>query len=589
MCGIFAYSGFRTDAPKIVFEGLKKLEYRGYDSWGVAFKKGHTIEISKMVGKISEAPQDLPFLNEQSMLAMSHSRWATHGGVTEKNAHPHRSADGKVVVIHNGIIENYEEIKKELGVKRFSTETDTEVIAELISEYLKSMDFLSATKKACDRFEGRYAFIAMADGSDALIAARRGSPLILGVGDQEFFLASDIPAFLQYTSTINYLDDDQMVIIEHSKARFFDLITDTEITKRPITIDWTEEQTQKGDFDHYMLKEIMEQKDTIMRSINQDEEEIIKIVDFIKKARGVFLAGCGTAGKVCMAAEYFFSIIAKQHVNFAHASEFPLYHHFLIPESLLIVVSQSGETADVLEAIRVAKAKGAKVLSIVNVQGSSVARLSDFSLLIKAGPEKAVASTKATTSQLSLLLLIAFAVAGKLKEGKKLLIEAASKINDMLNPRFLSHVKKIARELSHHEHVYIIGKAANYPMALEAGIKIKEVSYIHAEGFPAGELKHGPIALVTEGTPCISLMAEDEVKKETINNTIELKSRGACIIGVSPHLHESFHHWIRVPDVGLASPIVNIIPIQLLAYYLSVLRGVNPDMPRNLAKSVTVK
>lgn len=547
------------------------------------------MEWYKQVGKISEAPTDLPFLNEQSTLAMSHSRWATHGGVTEKNAHPHRSSDGNVMVIHNGIIENYEEIKKELGENRFSTETDTEVIAELISEYLKSMDFLSATKKACDRFEGRYAFIAMCEGSDALIAARRGSPLILGVGDQEFFLASDIPAFLQYTRTVNYLDDDQLVVIDQGKARFFDLITDSEITKRPITIDWTEEQAEKGDYDHFMLKEIMEQKETMMRAINQDEEEIMKIVDFIKNARGVFLSGCGTAGKVCMAAEYFFSIIAKQHVNFAHASEFPLYHHFLIPESLLIVVSQSGETADVLEAMRVAKEKGAKVLSIVNVQGSSVARLSDFSLFIKAGPEKAVASTKATTSQLSLLLLIAFAVAGKLKEGKKLLIETASKINDMLNPRFLKHVKKIAEELSDHEHVYIIGKAANYPMALEAGIKIKEVSYIHAEGFPAGELKHGPIALITEGTPCISLIAEDEVKKETMNNTIELKSRGADIIGVSPHLHESFHHWIRVPDVGLASPIVNIIPIQLLAYYLSVLRGVNPDMPRNLAKSVTVK
>ncbi|MGE3278869.1 MAG: glutamine--fructose-6-phosphate transaminase (isomerizing) [Candidatus Altimarinota bacterium] len=588
MCGIFAYKGYQKNAPSMVFEGLKKLEYRGYDSWGIAWKKGESIQTYRKVGKISEASSE-PFETEASCLAMSHSRWATHGGVTEGNAHPHRSSNGKILVIHNGIIENYSELKEELGTSRFQTQTDTEVICELISEYCQSMDFLAATKKACEKFEGRYAFIAMSEDDNRLIAARRGSPLILGVAPGEWFLASDIPAFLQYTREVNYLDDDQMVVIDDDKATFFDLLTDSEIQKRTITIDWTEEEAQKGDYDHFMLKEIMDQKETIMRAINQNEEEILKIAEYIKSARGVFLSGCGTAGKMCMAAEYFFSIVANRHVNFSASSEFPVYHHFLIPESLLIVVSQSGETADVLEAMRVAKEKGAKVLSIVNVQGSSIARASDFSLLINAGPEKAVASTKAATSQLSLLLLIAFAVAGKLEEGKKLLIETASMINDLLNPRFLKYIKEVADEIGHSDHTYIIGKAANYPMALEAAIKIQEVSYIHAEGFAAGELKHGPIALITKGTPCISLIAEDEVKKDILNNTIELKSRGAHIIGVSPHMHESFDHWIRIPDAGIASPIVNLIPVQLLAYYLSVHRGVNPDMPRNLAKSVTVK
>ena len=396
------------------------------------------------------------------------------------------------------------------------------------------------------------------------------------------------PAFLSFTRQVNYLDDDQMVVIGKT-AEFYDLLTDSPISKRTITIDWTEEEAEKGDYDHFMLKEIMEQKETVYRAINQDDEEIRRIAEDILKARGVFLSGCGTAGKVCMAAEYFFSIVSKRHVNVAPASEFPIFHHFLIPESLLMVVSQSGETADVLEAMRVAKEKKSKVISIVNVQGSSIARHSDFSLLIKAGPEKAVASTKAATSQLSLLLLIAYAVAGKLEEGKKILIETASMINDMLNPRFLKYIKEVADTISHSEHAYIIGKAANYPMALEAAIKIQEVSYIHAEGFAAGELKHGPLALISPGTPCISLIAEDEVKRDTLNNTIELKSRGARIIGVAPHMHESFDSWIRVPDAGIASPIVNIIPIQLLAYYLSLRRGVNPDMPRNLAKSVTVK
>lgn len=586
MCGIFAYKGHRSYAPVIVFEGLKKLEYRGYDSWGIAFQREKNIEIYREVGKISDAKKS--FEDKRSNIAMSHSRWATHGGVTEKNAHPHRSFDKTIVVIHNGIIENYQELKEELGVNRFSTQTDTEVIAELIAKYSASLDFLGATKKACSRLEGRYAFVVMKEGDDRIIAARRGSPLILGVASKEWFLASDIPAFLSYTRQVNYLDDDQLVVLD-DEPHFYDLLSDEEIQKRTITIDWTEEEAQKGDYDHFMLKEIMDQKETIMRAINQDEKEIEKIAEYIKNARGVFLSGCGTAGKVCMAGEYFFSIVAKRHINVCPASEFPMYHHFLIPESLFIVVSQSGETADVLEAIHVAKEKKAKVLSIVNVQGSSIARTSDFSLLINAGPEKAVASTKAATSQLSLLLLIAYAVANKLGDGKKILAETASMITDMLNPRFLNHVKRIANSIQNSEHSYIIGKAANFPIALEAAIKIQEVSYIHAEGFAGGELKHGPIALINKGTPCVSLIANDEVKKDIINNTIELKSRGARIIGIAPFLHECFDDWIRVPDAGIASPIVNLIPIQLLAYYLSLEKGLNPDMPRNLAKSVTVK
>ncbi len=587
MCGIFAYKGFQKNAPEMVFEGLKKLEYRGYDSWGVAWKSDEGTLLEKQVGKISEAPAD-SFTGKESQMAMSHSRWATHGGVTQANAHPHQSQNGKVTLIHNGIIENYSELKQELPGITFQSETDTEVIAEIIAKLVEEMDFVDAVRKACELFEGRYAFIVMLEGDDRLIAARRGSPLILGVAPGEWFLASDIPAFLKHTQEVNYLDDDQMVVIG-DEAVFYDMLSDSIIEKRTITIDWTEEEAQKGDYEHFMLKEIMDQKETIHRAINQNEEEILKIAEYIKSANGVFLSGCGTAGKVCMAAEYFFSVISNRHVNFAAASEFPIYHHFLIPESLLIVVSQSGETADVLEAMKVAKEKGAKVLSLVNVQGSSIARASDFSLLINAGPEKAVASTKAATSQLSLLLMIAYAVAGKLEEGKKLLIDTASMINDMLNPRFLKYIKEVADDIAHADHTYIIGKAANYPMALEAAIKIQEVSYIHAEGFAAGELKHGPIALITEGTPCVSLIANDEVKTETISNTIELKSRGAHIIGVAPEIHECFDHWIRVPDAGLASPIVNVIPIQLLAYYLGVMRGCNPDMPRNLAKSVTVK
>lgn len=587
MCGIFGYLGARDNSLELVIKGLQKLEYRGYDSWGVATDLGNKLFVEKKVGKISGVNLD-DFKGKKSNLAIGHTRWATHGGVTDVNAHPHFSNDKKIAVVHNGIIENYEELRDELGKENFISETDTEVIPQLIAKYRKENSFKDAVFKAVQKLKGRYAIVVLNVGENYLIAARRGSPLIVGIGNGEYFLASDIPAFLEYTQNVNYLDDDEMVIVDGG-VEFLNLTTGKPIKKRLINIDWQAESAEKGEYDHFMLKEIMEQKETILRAINQNTDDIMYIAQKIKESRGCFLSGCGTAGKVCMAGEYFFSIIAKRHVNFAPSSEFPIYHHFLRPESLLIVVSQSGETADVLEAMEVAKKKGAKVLSIVNVESSTIARQSDFSLHIKAGPEKAVASTKAATSQMALLLLIATAMIGELQEGRRQLAEVASKINDMLNPRFLTYIKDVAEKIKDYENCYIIGKAENYPMALEAAIKIQEVSYVHAEGFAAGELKHGPIALVTKGTPCISLLANDEVKQDVISNTMELKARGAHIIGISPEKQNVFDDWIKVPDVGIASPLVNIIPIQLLAYYIAVLRGLDPDMPRNLAKSVTVK
>jgi glucosamine--fructose-6-phosphate aminotransferase (isomerizing) len=327
----------------------------------------------------------------------------------------------------------------------------------------------------------------------------------------------------------------------------------------------------------------------VARAVNQDDEEIRAIAGEIHRARGTFLVGCGTAAKACMAAEYFFSVIAQKHVNFAPASEFKLYHHFLQAESLLIVVSQSGETADVLEAMHVAKSKGAKVLAIVNSEGSTVDREADYTLLINAGPERAVASTKALTGQLAVLLLIAYALAERLHDGKKLLLETSAAINDMLNPRYVERLEQLAEKIKKQEDLYIIGKSWNYPMALESAIKIQEVSYVHAEGFAGGELKHGPIALIEEGTPCIALTGNDEVLSDILSNAMELKARGAFIIGVGPQRHEVFDEWIKVPEAAAAQAIMNIIPIQVLAYFMAVKRGKNPDMPRNLAKSVTVK
>ena len=596
MCGIFGYVGNRTDAGSLVVEGLKNLEYRGYDSWGVAWKGHLGLTVEKDTGKISAV--DSKKFGEHCGLAIAHTRWATHGGVTKKNAHPHLNADATIAVVHNGIIENYQELRDELKGKGhvFLSETDTEIVPHMIEEEMKvTQDFAAAFRAVCTKLHGRYALLALHTASNTLVAARTGSPLIVGVergpkgAIEGYCIASDIPAFMEYAKSVQYLDDGEMVVSDGRNILFTDIVTGEERPKREIAITWTVEQSQKGEYAHFMMKEIMEQKESIARAVNQDVSEIMTLVEAIRNARGTFLVACGTAGKACMAAEYFFSVIAGHHVNYAPASEFKLYHHFLKKESLLIVVSQSGETADVLEAMKVAKSKGAKVLAIVNVEGSTIAREADYTLHINAGPERAVASTKALTGQMAALMLIAYAMVDKLHEGKTLLLETAAKINDMLNPRYIDRIEKLSEKIREHEDLYIIGKSWNYPMAMESAIKIQEVSYIHAEGFAGGELKHGPIALIEQGTPCIALVGKDEVTQDILSNTIELKARGAFTIGVSPINNEAFDEWIKVPEAGAAQAIVNIIPIQILSYFLAVQRGKDPDMPRNLAKSVTVK
>jgi glucosamine--fructose-6-phosphate aminotransferase (isomerizing) len=593
MCGIIGYVGSKKALP-LIFDSLKKLEYRGYDSWGIALKHEGKIHVSKQTGKISDYDiGNSGLLETGSSMGLGHSRWATHGKVCERNTHPHTDCAGRIAVVHNGIIENFQELKAGLSGHRFVSDTDSEAVPHMIEEFMASgLSFKDSVRETVKKLKGRYSIVAMNADSEKLIAARNGSPLIVeiesGKSGKNLFVASDISAFMEHTKDVMYLDDNEMVVLGDA-AEFYDIGSGEEVSKRVITIDWDASQAQKGEYPHFMIKEIMEQKETIQRAINQDEESIIRIADEINNAHGTFLTACGTAGKVCQAGEYMFSKIAGKHINYVVASEFPICKSFLTNRTLLITVSQSGETADVLEAIRAAKEKGVKIISLVNVMGSSVYRQSDHNFLVNAGPEKAVASTKATTAQLALITLLAHACAGKLTEGKRLLIETAGKVNDMLNPRYDDHIKKLAEKLKDNEHIYIIGRGVNYSMALESAIKIMEVSYIHAHGFAGGELKHGPIALIGEGTPCIALVANDEVKDETMSNAIEVKARGGYIIGVSPENNPVFDYWIKVPDVGIASPIVNIIPIQMLAYHLAVLRGNDPDYPKNLAKSVTVK
>ncbi len=608
MCGIVGYLG-DTEAAPVIFESLKRLEYRGYDSYGFATLKNKEFFIKKGEGKISDASIQNLSRGLPGFMGVGHSRWATHGKVSAENSHPHTDCNGDFLVVHNGIIENYQELRKELKVKghRFRSDTDTEIIPHLIEEY-SELGFEDAVKKAVSRLKGRYAIVTLSRESDKIIGVRRGSPLIVGVKNnvkdsskgsgkglskkrKEYFLASDIPAFLKHTSNVMYLDDEEMVVIDRTGRgiKFYSMENGKEIEKRIVNIGWDPGQAEKNGFEHFMLKEIMEQKDTIRMAINQNMEDIERISKDIKNAFGTFFTGCGTAGNVCLAGEYIFSKVAGKHINFIVSSEFPNYHHFMTDKTLLIAISQSGETADLLEAIEAAKKKHVRIISLVNVMGSSLDRKSDHSFLINAGPEKAVASTKAATSQLALVTLLAYACAGKLDEGRRLLIETASKVNDMINPRYEKHIRGLAEKIHSKENMYIIGRSLNYPMALESAIKIQEVSYIHAQGFAGGELKHGPLALIDKGTPCIALVANDEVKNDIISNAVEIKSRGGYIIGVAPENNEVFDYWIKVPDVGNASPIVNIIPIQILAYHLAILRGHDPDYPKNLAKSVTVK
>lgn len=586
MCGIFGYFGKQTDGANLTVNGLKNLEYRGYDSWGVAWQEADGLHSHKSVGKISEAPK----IKAKTSLAVAHTRWATQGEVSERNAHPHFSSNGEIAVVHNGVIENYLELKKIIGTKKFKSETDTEVIAHWIQKLMdQGKSFEVAFRQTLNDLHGRNAVIAIHAREKKLLAGRIGSPLILGVGKGEWFLASDIPAFLEHTQTVNYLDDGEMVILSEKGAEFKNVKTGKPVQKRDVKIDWSADVADKGTHAHFMIKEILDQKQTIAQALRQDLHELRLAADLIRRARGTYFIGCGTAGNVCHAGTYFFTEVADRHVNYAPASEFPIYNHFLKPDSLVIAVSQSGETADVLEAIEAAKRKGAKVLAIVNVQGSSIARMADSVLLLNAGPEKAVASTKAATSQMAVLLLLAYAVAGKLEEGRRVLLETSEKINDMLNPRYIEHIRKIAKKYAKKSDLYIVGKGANYPMALEAAIKIMEVSYIHAHGFAGGELKHGPIALIEKGTPCLALVGEDEFKADMLTASAELKTRGAKILGIGATQEDVYDEWLRVPNAGIASPLVNIIPAQLLAYEFACAKGLNPDMPRNLAKSVTVK
>lgn len=592
MCGVFGYIG--KDLPDLsgfLLANLAKLEYRGYDSAGIAVINGTKTQTIKEVGPLIRLQKKIDGKKYPGNLGIGHTRWATHGGVTVANSHPHTDCSGKIVVVHNGIIENYETLKKDLLKKghKFVSETDTEVFPHLVEEILKNknISFKEAVRLAFKKCMGLSAIIAVSSGQ--IVAFRQGSPLVAGLGKNGNFISSDTPGLSSVTHKIVFVDENEGVILEKDKILLVDAETGKEKIAKPQKIEMEGASVDKGKYPHFLIKEIYEQADVVARVVANNKAVIEKIAEEIKNAFGTYFSACGTAAYAGLAATYMFSEIANRHVNFTLASEFPYFENFLVKNSLLIAASQSGETMDTMEAVRAAKRHKSKVLAVVNVPGSSLERLADFTLHLRAGPERAVLATKSYMAKLATFLLLSYAMAGKYQVGIKLLQKTSKDISSMLAHGVEKDVKKLAHILYKSENIYLIGRGVNYPTALEGALKIKEVSYIHAEGFPGGELKHGSIALIEKGTPCVVIVASDRAKDEVLSNATEIAARGAYIIGVAPTKEKIFDYWLKVPDVGTASPLVSVIPLQFLGYHLALLLGRDPDKPRNLAKSVTVK
>lgn len=592
MCGIFCYVGTRKDAAQLVLQGLKKLEYRGYDSWGIAVAVDGHVEVEKRVGKIGQASTSLPVSNA----AIGHTRWATHGGVTEFNAHPHVDSCQRLALIHNGIVQNHVELRGPLvnAGHTFQSETDSEVVVHLVAEELKAVpegpdQLVLAVINAFRQLKGLNAIAILDVKSGQIAAAKSGSPLVLGWSDRGNLLASDYSALLDHTRKVTFLEDRQAALVSSDSIRLFDADTTEELRPAVQEVEWKAEITELMDYPDFMTKEIHEQPAVLRKLSSEWAVHVKALASHIAKSRGVYFVGCGTANHAAIAAQYLFARAAGHHVNYANGSEFAYLEDFIQEGSLVVALSQSGETIDVVDSIKAAKKRGANIGSLINVEGSTLWRMSDCPVPLGAGPERCVLSTKAFTAKLAILLMTAYELSGRLEMGTALVRRAADEIELLLSDRRRDLIRQIAERIYLREHMFIIGRGPSFPLALESALKVKEVSYLHAEGFAGGELKHGVIALVEEGTPCIVLAPRDESYDDIISGATEVKARGGLIIGVSPDPSNAFDLHIPVADLGDASLLVQAVPGQLLGYYLALLRGHDPDKPRNLAKSVTVK
>lgn len=586
MCGIFGYIGDKSNAGELILTGLKFLEYRGYDSWGIAVKKADgAVYIEKHTGKIGSSQ----FPKFESSIGLGHTRWATHGGVTESNAHPHLDCTKKIILVHNGIIENFEELKKDLLSKghSFVSETDSETAVHLIEELLKkNSDRKAAVLEAFRMLKGLNAIIIFFPESEEFYAIKNGSPVVFGRNDHESLIASDAVALVPYTKSVYFLEDNELLYVSRQNFLIFGL---DGRQKKPVftELSFGQVDTVLGNYPHYMIKEINEQPQVLQNIMDTQMASVINMADVIKKAYGSYFIGCGSAYYVCLAAVYLFSTIAKRHVNCWSASEFSYLVEFLKDSSLVVAVSQSGETMDVISSVKSAKMKQSKIMAVTNVLGSSLYRMSDFKILLQAGPEICVVSTKVFTAKIAVLLLMAHYLADTLDEGKSELSTAINQIQSLLQRQ--ESIKKLAQSIQNKEHVFILGRGVSYPAALEAALKIKEVSYIHAEGFAAGELKHGVIALIEKNTPVIVFNPKDETYDDTLSSAYEVKARGAFVIGLSGENNPVYDVFIPITYCSEATLIPHVVFAQLLGYHLALEKKYDPDKPRNLAKSVTVK
>jgi glucosamine--fructose-6-phosphate aminotransferase (isomerizing) len=609
MCGIIGYIGAEQALP-ILIEGLKRLEYRGYDSAGLALINS-TLQVEKCVGKIAHLEEHIRTIPLHGSVGIAHTRWATHGEPNTTNAHPHTDCAGKIAVIHNGIIENYASLKKNLLSRGhvFRTETDTEVLAHLIEE-LYDGRLEDAVRAALKMVEGTYGLAVLhADEPRRIVGARNGSPLIVGVGDGEFLLASDVSAILRHTRQVIYLEDHDMVSLTDEGPVFTTVSNGgSAVSKETTLIEWDLDMIEKGGFDHFMLKEIYEQPQTIRnafrgRLVWEDGDAHLGGLnltrDELARLRRVVLIGCGTSWHAGLLGEYMIEEVARIPVEVEYASEFRYRNPIVEEGTVTFVISQSGETIDTLSAMREAQRKGAKTLGIVNVVGSTIARESDGGVYTHAGPEIGVASTKAFTSQATVLAILTLLL-GRLRnmsreEGRRL-IAALESLPGQIE-RILSQdheIRDIANAYRHHNNFLYLGRGPNFPVALEGALKLKEISYVHAEGYPAAEMKHGPIALIDENMPVVVLCTRDGGYQKIIGNVEEVKARKGRIIAVvtegDTEIAKKADHTITIPEtLNLLTPILSVIPLQLLAYHIAVLRGCDVDRPRNLAKSVTVE
>jgi glutamine---fructose-6-phosphate transaminase (isomerizing) len=614
MCGIIGYVGTRPVLP-VLIEGLRRMEYRGYDSAGVALVSPAGIELRRAKGKLSNLEAAIKEEPVDGVYGIGHTRWATHGRPTEENAHPHRDCTGRIVVVHNGIIENYLELKAELQAAghTFRTETDTEVVAHLVEREMAQDGLASAVQRVLKVLRGMFAIVLVsADDQQTIVAARSGPPIVVGLGDGEYFVASDIPAVLSYTRDVVFLDDGEMAVLTQSGVQFTDF-SGSLLDKKPQRVNWDPLQAERGGHRHFMLKEIHEQptaaQDTIIGRVSLERrqvllEELNLSHDVLAAIQKVIIVACGTSWHAGLVGKYLIEMLAGIPVEVDYGSEYRYRSPVVLPGTLVVAITQSGETADTLAALREARRRGARSVAICNVVGSMATREAEGTIYTHAGPEIGVASTKAFTSQLVALQLLALYLAqakhslsgdefgGHLEAllGLPHLIEETLKVS--------SQVERVAERFSSRTDFLFLGRGINYPIALEGALKLKEISYIHAEGYPAGEMKHGPIALIDENMPVVAIATRDHVFEKMMGNVQEAKARGGCVIAVTSQGEERMRAVldpardveIQIPvSSALLTPVIATVPLQLLAYYIAVRRGCDVDQPRNLAKSVTVE